>query len=290
MKTEFYTLEEFGKIYKELGIREKDYEACLNVKSAFRTGVDVSEDYTITQLRVIAESVFAKKADYMTLIFKKDAFYLVELKGENGLPRELYDGTLARLTSKRGGVEKVVAAFFDALTSGDDAITEEAYYAIGELEDVIVNGHPNPDFNKQLLEYKKYMLIARNYYDQLQDILEALEENFNDIILDKNIRVISNTLRKVTRLKDDTNAMIDAIGQIQNAYATHLDNDMNSTMKVLTIITTIFMPLTLIVGWYGMNFTTMPELAWEYGYRYVILLSVVMVVGLVVIAKKKKWF
>ena len=65
---------------------------------------------------------------------------------------------------------------------------------------------------------------------------------------------------------------------------------MNNTMKVFTIITTIFFPLTIIVGWYGMNFTHMPELTWEYGYIYVIILSVLIVAILGIIGKKKKWF
>ena len=65
---------------------------------------------------------------------------------------------------------------------------------------------------------------------------------------------------------------------------------MNQTMKHLTVLTTIFFPLTIIVGWYGMNFQSMPEFLWKYGYLYVILLSVAVVLLLLWIAKKKKWF
>ena len=61
-------------------------------------------------------------------------------------------------------------------------------------------------------------------------------------------------------------------------------------MKILTVITTIFFPLTIIVGWYGMNFQSMPEFAWKYGYVYVIALSVAVVAVLTWIGKKKKWF
>ena len=61
-------------------------------------------------------------------------------------------------------------------------------------------------------------------------------------------------------------------------------------MKIFTIITTIFFPLTIIVGWYGMNFANMPELTWKYGYLYVTALSVFVVILLIIIGKKKKWF
>ena len=65
---------------------------------------------------------------------------------------------------------------------------------------------------------------------------------------------------------------------------------MNSTMKIFTVLTSIFFPLTIIVGWYGMNFIYMPELMWKYGYLYVIALSVVTVLVFAIIGKKKKWF
>ena len=58
--------------------------------------------------------------------------------------------------------------------------------------------------------------------------------------------------------------------QIRDVYQAHVDLMQNNTMKVLTVVATIFMPLTLIVGWYGMNFSNMPELEWEYGYPFVI--------------------
>ena len=65
---------------------------------------------------------------------------------------------------------------------------------------------------------------------------------------------------------------------------------LNQTMKLFTVITSIFFPLTIIVGWYGMNFQSMPEFAWKYGYLYVILLSVFVVAAFVLLGKRKKWF
>jgi magnesium transporter len=60
-------------------------------------------------------------------------------------------------------------------------------------------------------------------------------------------------------------------------------------MTVLTVVTTIFMPLTLIVGWYGMNFHYMPELEWKWGYPIIIAISLLIVVGSLLFFKKKKW-
>ena len=60
-------------------------------------------------------------------------------------------------------------------------------------------------------------------------------------------------------------------------------------MKTLTVLTSIFFPLTIIVGWYGMNFESMPEFKWRYGYLFVILLSVAIRLVMVLVGKKKKW-
>ena len=75
-----------------------------------------------------------------------------------------------------------------------------------------------------------------------------------------------------------------------DAYSSSLDLKLNHSMKVFTVITTIFFPLTIIVGWYGMNFNSMPEFTWKYGYIYVIALSAAVVAALVIYGKKKKWF
>ena len=67
--------------------------------------------------------------------------------------------------------------------------------------------------------------------------------------------------------------------QISEAYQTQIDIRQNIVMKVLTTVTAIFLPLSLIAGWYGMNFKHMPELCWRYGYHYVFLLSIIVVIG-----------
>ena len=77
--------------------------------------------------------------------------------------------------------------------------------------------------------------------------------------------------------------------QISEAYQTQIDIRQNIVMKVLTVVTAIFLPLSLIAGWYGMNFQYMPELHWHYGYLYVFILSIIVVIGCLWIFKKKKF-
>lgn len=81
----------------------------------------------------------------------------------------------------------------------------------------------------------------------------------------------------------------DILGGMHDTYLTSISNRMNEVMKMLTIISTIFIPLTFIVGVYGMNFEHMPELKWHYGYCLVWAVMLVIAIGLFVYFKRKKW-
>ena len=78
--------------------------------------------------------------------------------------------------------------------------------------------------------------------------------------------------------------------QIREIYQQQLDVHQNIIMKFLTIVTTLFMPLTLIVGWYGMNFDYMPELRYKYSYPIVFVLSCILIAIMCIVFKKKKWW
>ena len=91
------------------------------------------------------------------------------------------------------------------------------------------------------------------------------------------------------RLRDSTIAIADHTVQIRDVYNSHLEIKQNRIMTILTVVTTIFMPLTLIAGWYGMNFRYMPELDAIWGYPVIIFVSILIVVGSLLFFKKKKW-
>ena len=95
--------------------------------------------------------------------------------------------------------------------------------------------------------------------------------------------------KKFNRLLEFALHLQEYVEQVREAYQSQLDIEQNSIMKFFTVVTTIFLPLTLITGWYGMNML-IPEFQWKYGYLYVICLSFVVVLIMIGIFKKKKWF
>ena len=128
----------------------------------------------------------------------------------------------------------------------------------------------------------------RIHYEQLLDLGQELEENENGFFNEDNIRYFHMFSSRVDRLYDSATHLRDYTIQLNDLYQSQLDVRQNRIMTVLTVVTTIFMPLTLIVGWYGMNFKYMPELESRLGYPVVIILSILIVTGSLTFFKIKK--
>lgn len=283
----FVTSEELAEYGSILGLDHDTIEASQKANPLFRTGVDVRENYTFAELKIVNRD---GHEDFISVFIKKNFLLVVDIVDEDGSTINSLLKSIKRFPANKLNEEKIICYFIEALLSDGNMIAEKIRNELTEMEESIVNGTAKEAFNIDLLDIKKTILKYYNYYGQILDVVETLEENDNEILDEDNIIYVSNLSNKVSRLKDDINSLNSISDHIQDAYATMLDQKMNSTMKVFTIITTIFFPLTIIVGWYGMNFTNMPELTWEYGYIYVIILSVLIVALLVIVGKKKKWF
>ena len=134
------------------------------------------------------------------------------------------------------------------------------------------------------------MIERKEIYEKVKT---QLSYEFNcspdDFFKDENIRFFRLFSNRVSRLLDIVNSLLDYTAQIRDTNEARLDVKQNRIMTVLTVVTTIFMPLTLIVGWYGMNFKYMPELDQVWGYPAVIIVSVVIVIASLIFFKLKKW-
>ncbi len=128
----------------------------------------------------------------------------------------------------------------------------------------------------------------RIHYEQLLDLGQEFEENENGFFAEENIRYFHMFSSRVDRLYNAATHLRDYTIQLNDLYQSQLDVKQNRIMTVLTVVTTIFMPLTLIVGWYGMNFKYMPELESQLGYPIVIAISLFIVAGSLIFFKVKK--
>ena len=127
------------------------------------------------------------------------------------------------------------------------------------------------------------------HYDQLIDLAQELEENENGFFDQDVLRYFRLYLSRLDRLYNTAASIRDYTMQIGDLYKAHLELRQNHIMTILTVVTTIFMPLTLITGWYGMNFRYMPELETEWGYPLVFGTCILIITGSLIFFKKKKW-
>ena len=127
------------------------------------------------------------------------------------------------------------------------------------------------------------------YYEQLIDLGQELAENENDFFMSDNLRFFELFTARVTRLQGLVSTLKEYTMQVRELYQSELSVKQNRIMTVLTVVTTIIMPLTLVTGWYGMNFKYMPELDSPLAYPVVIGVVILMAISGIIYFKKKKW-
>lgn len=150
--------------------------------------------------------------------------------------------------------------------------------------------HDDDTFHTDMLRCRREIMILNGYYQQMADMLEMMSENKNSIFNSEDCSLFKVVSNRADRLYDNTKMLREYTVQLREMYQSQIDMEQNRTMKILTIVTVIIMPLTLIAGWYGMNFQYMPELKSPYGYWGVIIFSIVVIIVEIIIFKWKKWF
>jgi magnesium transporter len=185
--------------------------------------------------------------------------------------------------------ERLIFGFLERFICEDYTLLVDIEDDINEHEDRILERRLDKNFNNQITAIRKKLLLMDNYYQQFIAIGEELEENSIDIFKEENLHYFRIFSSRATRLCENVRMLQEYSIHVRESYHSQLDNDMNRIMKIFTVVTTVFLPLTLIVGWYGMNFTTMPELTWRYGYLFVTILSIIVAILCFIYFKKKKF-
>lgn len=140
-----------------------------------------------------------------------------------------------------------------------------------------------------VLEGKKELLHLKTYYEELDAILDETLLNDNGYFADDELRRLNILHSRVNRLLSAVLDLREYLDHVWEAYQAQIDIEQNRLMKFFTVITSVFMPLTLITGWYGMNFVNMPELQWKYGYISVIIFAAVVCFAIALYFRKKRW-
>ncbi len=286
----YISVSELESFYRQWGFSLRNVEKCKEKSSFFSGDIEVYDGYSFVKINSVNANSVNRLRNCLALFVKKNLVLVVNIEENGCCNRDVFLKVLSKISCENITLEKLVCSFFEGLISGDNKALEEAELQINSLEETVLKNKADKNFNMRLLNMKKELLTLRGYYEQLIDISEALRENENEIFDKDSLKTFHIFTDKAVRLKENVDLLRDSVVHLWDAYQAYLDMRLNQTMKVFTLVTTIFFPMTVIVGWYGMNFVYMPELHWKYGYLYVIILSVAVVVGLCLWFKKKKWF
>ena len=189
---------------------------------------------------------------------------------------------------KMPSLERFIYDFLELIISRDLSIMEKFEKELDEIEDDMMDAETETGLTR-VNEIRSNIRELRIHYEQLIDFGQELQENENNFFKPENTRYFRLFTDRVTRLHDTATSLRDFTMQLRDMYHTQIDVKQNRVMTLLTVVTTIFMPLTLIVGWYGMNFKYMPELNTKWGYPVVIAVSIIISVGELIFFKYKKW-
>jgi len=206
---------------------------------------------------------------------------------------DLFGPVRARIRNGRGrirtgGVDYLAYALLDAVVDNYFAILEQLAGQIEGLEDHLVSD-PSPETLNAIYKLKREMIFLRRSVWPLREVLSGLTRGGSDLIKETTVPYLRDVYDHTIQVIDTTESFRDVVSGMHDTYLSSISNRMNEVMKVLTIIATIFIPLTFLAGIYGMNFEYMPELRWHWAYAAVWVVMGVVTVAMIVYFRKRRW-
>ena len=201
--------------------------------------------------------------------------------------RERLQNAKGRIRTRR--VDYLLYTLIDVIVDNYYLVTEDLNEKIAELE-LEMLADPDHGSVEKVAGYKKRLLHLKRVIFPLREALRRLTKEEDEIITSQTVHYIEDVISNVEHIIQTMETQREMLTQLMELYMSTLSNRMNNVMKTLTVIATIFIPLTFVAGVYGMNFEYMPELEWKWGYPAV--WGVMFVMGLIMLLymKSKKWF
>lgn len=226
-------------------------------------------------------------SEQVSLVLGKD--YVLSFQER---PGDVFDGVRERLRAGRRirfmRSDYLTYALLDAVVDHYFEMLEYISEQVEELEDQVVSD-PGPDTLARLHHYKREMLLLRKSIWPLRELLSRLSRDESPLISEETRLYLRDVYDHVVHVMDSIDTIRELLASMLDLYLSSVSKRTNEIMKVLTIFASLFMPLTFIVGVYGMNFDVMPELRWAWGYPAVMLVMLLLVVGLLVFFRRRRW-
>ena len=224
-----------------------------------------------------------RAARHVIFVWWKDCLLFIDPDGVAG---DCVERVLTMRPHHADGADDLLMDFFLALILEEPATIQQLEERISGLEQAVLD-NKTEKFINQMSVLRRELNQRSRYYAQLCNLTNTLQENAGDLLDACSQSRLQYVLRRLDSLCEEAEMLREYASQVSSEYQAQVDIAQNHIMKILTVVTTVCMPLSLIAGWYGMNFMNMPELHWEYGYPAVIALSALVVGGCILYFRKK---
>lgn len=284
-------VEKIGRIYD---IHPLTLEDIVNTNQ--RAKFEEYEHYLVNIMKMVYEEECDKKgedifvSEQLTILLMNKRTVISFQEADGG---DVFDIIRTRIRQGKGRIRKAGADYLaycliDAVVDSYFTVLEHFGDEMEKMEDNLV-GNPKQEMIRKLHDLKRQMIYLRKAVWPMRDMVNNIERSDSELITPATMIYLRDAHDHIVRVIDTVETYRDLLSGMMDLYMTSVSNRMNEVMKTMTIITTIFVPLTFIVGVYGMNFDTMPELRSEFGYYVVWLVMIFIVVLLFIFFRVKKW-
>jgi len=228
------------------------------------------------------------KTEQVSLVLSSK--YVLSFQEDEG---DVFDSIRERIRTDRGsirkrGVDYLAYSLIDAIVDNYFMVLEKIGEKIEDIEDELVK-NPTPMVLQTIHRLKRELIFLRKSVWPLREVISRLER-WESPLIHKSIDIyLRDVYDHTIQVIDSLETFRDTLSGMLDIYLSSVSNRMNEVMKVLTVISTIFIPLTLIASIYGMNFRYMPELEWSWGYPMVYMVMLAIGAVMLVYFRRKKW-
>ena len=277
------------KIGKHFDLHPLILEDIVNTEQ--RPKIEDFGDYIFIVLKMLYynEKEDGIQAEQVSLIVGSN--FVISFQEKEG---DVFDPIRERIKSGKGRIRKMGADYLTYTLI--DTIVDNYFISLEKLgekvesmeEELVIN--PTPETLRTIHHLKREMIFLRKSVWPLRDVVNRLERGESTLIHESTDIYLRDVYDHTIQVIDTIETSRDILSGMLDIYLSSISNRMNQVMKVLTIVATIFIPLTFIAGIYGMNFKYLPELGWKWSYPLVLLGMVFIGVSMLVYFRRKKWF
>lgn len=249
------------------------------------------DDYIFVVLRMLMfdEKENETKTEQVSILFGRDFVVSFQERADG----DVFDPIRERLRSNKGKIRKMGADYLaysliDAIVDNYFVILEKLGETIEDVEDKLVT-NPTSETLHKIHDLKREMIFLRKSVWPLREVINKLGRSESELINASTCVYMRDVYDHTIQVMDSVETFRDMLSGMLDIYLSSLSNRMNEVMKVLTVISTIFIPLTFVVGLYGMNFRHMPELEQTWGYPAILILMFAVALLMVVFFRRRKW-